>query len=202
MVPAAPPKPPPAEVRPQPNVQAAAPAARIKPHFVIGAGAGTRLALGRRYFAPGVSLRAMGVFERWELGVSGEWDAVFVRLVGSTPAGFAMSALVVGALFGRRDRVQRLDLRYGLGLGIASVAASADAEPGLPTNRSVDASQQRVGFYAGVCYPRDASTHLTLDVAGDAALSGLRGAATSAAGLPAFPRYGTGLWLGVETVAL
>lgn len=184
------------------DTSAEPPAPREKPHFVLGAGAGTRLTFGHKYLAPAVSLRATGVFDRWELGVSGEWDPVFTRLVGSTPAGFAMSALVVGALFGRRERVRRFDVGYGFSLAIASVASSANAGPNHPINRSVDASQQRVGFYAGARFPRKASTRVTLDVAADAALSGLRGVATSEANLPGFPRYGTSLSLGVETVAL
>ena len=165
---------------------------------MIGATAGTRFTFGGKYLAPAVSLRASGVFDRWELGIFGEWDPLFKRLSGATPAGFSMSALVVGALFGRRERAGRFEVNYGVDLGIASVASSDDAAQGS----GVDASQQRVGLYVGGRYPRDKTTRVTLDVLSDAALSGLRGPATKAAGLPLIPRYGVALSLGVETVAL
>jgi hypothetical protein len=173
-------------------------ASHARPRFVIGASAGTRFTFGHKYLAPAVSLRASGVFDRWELGVFGEWDPVFKRLSGATPAGFAMSALVVGALVGRREHAGRFEVNYGVDLGIASVASSADAAQ----SSSVDASQQRLGLYMGGRYPSDKTTRLTLDVLSDAALSGLRGPATEAAGLPPVPRYGVALSLGVETVAL
>lgn len=199
---AAPPKATPPEDSSTQSAQTPGPRVGVRPHLLIGGGLGTRVTFGHKYAAPGGALRATGVFDRWELGVSGEWDVLFARLKGKTPAGFAMSALVVGALFGRRERLGHFELSYGLDLGIGSVASSADPQPGLAANRSVDASQQRVGLYAGGRYPRAATTRVTLDVNCDAALSGLRPTATSAAALPPFARYGVGLWLGVETVAL
>ncbi|MEO8982395.1 MAG: hypothetical protein ABI548_22700 [Polyangiaceae bacterium] len=172
--------------------------ARARPHFIIGVAAGARFTFGHKYLAPVASLRASGVFDRWELGIFGEWDPLFKRLSGATPAGFAMSALVVGALFGRREHAGRFDVTYGVDLGIASVASSADSAGAS----NVDASQQRAGLYLGGCYPSDKATRVTLGVLTDAALSGVRGPATAAAGLPPIPRYGVALTLGVETVAL
>jgi hypothetical protein len=169
---------------------------------VIGAGAGSRFTFGHKYLTPSASLRATGVFDRWEVGVFGEWDPVYARLAGKSPPGFAMSALFVGAVFGRRESASRLEVNYGLGLGIASVAASADPDPSIANARNVDASQRRVAVYAGARYPRDKTIRVTLDLMSDAALSGLRGAATSDARLPPFPRYGLSLSVGIEAVAL
>jgi hypothetical protein len=180
------------------TTQVEPPESHARAHFVIGAAAGARFTFGHKYLAPAMSLRASGMFDRWELGVFGEWDPLFKRLSGATPAGFAMSALVVGALFGRRERAGRFEVNYGVDLGIASVASSADAAQAS----SVDASQQRVGLYVGGRYPRGKTTRLTLDILSDVALSGLRGPATTAAGLPPIPRYGVVLSMGVETVAL
>ena len=187
---------------PQQSAPVVPPAPRPRPLLAIGVRGGSRFTFGHKYLAPSASFRATGVFDRWELGVSAEWDPVYARLAGSTPAGFAMSALVVGALFGRREHASRFEVIYGLGLGIASVASSADPDPSIAKARNVDASQQRVALYVGARYPRDKAIRVTLDVLSDAALSGLRGAATSDVRLPPFPRYGVGLSLGVEAVAL
>jgi hypothetical protein len=141
-------------------------ASHARPYFVIGVAAGARFTFGHKYLAPAASLRASGVFDRWELGISGEWDPLFKRVSGVTPAGFAMSALVVSALFGRRERAGRFEVNYGVDVGVASVASSA----GAAQASSVDASQQRAGLYLGGRYPRDKTTRLTLDVLSDAAL--------------------------------
>ncbi len=186
------------ELEAKESTQAERPAPHARPHLVVGGAAGTRFTFGHKYLAPAVSLRASGVFDRWELGIFGEWDPLFKRLSGATPVGFVMSALVVGALFGRRERAGHFEVSYGVDLAVASVASSADAAQAS----SVDASQQRVGLYVGGRYPRDGTTRFMLDVLSDAALSGLRGPATAAAGLPPIPRYGVALSLGVETVAL
>jgi hypothetical protein len=186
------------DLRPKQTTLAEPPGSHTRPHFVLGAGTGARFTLGHKYLAPAVSLRASGVFDHWELGIFGEWDPLFKRLSGATPAGFAMSALVLGALFGRRERAGRFEVNYGVDLGIASVASAANS--GVAS--SVDASQQRAGVYLGSRYPRDKTTRFTVDLLSDAALSGLRGPATAAAGLPPFPRYGVALSLGVETGAL
>jgi hypothetical protein len=182
--------------------QSTPPTPRVRPLLLFGMGAGARFTFGHKYLAPSGSFRGVGVFDQWELGIFGEWDPVYERLAGSTPPGFAMSALAVGALFGRREHTGRLDVNYGLGLGVASVASSADPDPTIVKTRSVDASQQRAAVYAGAHYPRDKSIRVTLDMLTDAALSGLRGPATSEVRLPPFPRYGVSLSLGVEAVVL
>jgi hypothetical protein len=186
---------------PTPPIARASNDGERRAQLVLGAGLGGRLTAARKYWAFATNVRAVGVLGKWELGVFGEWDPVYAPLGSVAPGAFGLSVLDVGAMLGRREQSGRLDVSYGVNWGVAALSESASANAAV-ADRSVDGPQQRVGAYVGSRFPRDASTRFTTELWFDAALSGLKRAATAAAQLPAFPRYGGVLYLGVETVLL
>lgn len=182
----------------QPDQPAVSAPARSPHRMFFEAFSGARFGFGAGYFAPALGLRATMQLVRWEIGVRGEWNPLYVPLVDSAPPGYSMYSFQANLFLGRRDVRRFGAFQYGAMMGIAAIQEEADADPATKGKVDIGAFQPRIGGYGGVVIPREGKIRLNIGLFGDFALWGLRAKGTVVKNLPALPRLGLGLTIGME----
>lgn len=170
----------------------------VVPRFVLGASAGIRCGVDEMIFAPALLLRGSFVLSSWEIGVRGEWNPTYSRIFGGDPGGFRMYSLAANLTIGRREKLRRFDFPYGFSMGLAGVHEDIDVNPTIRGDIGLDTFEPLAGAYIGLVMPREGRLRFSLGLAFDAALTGLKESATKVRGLPALPRFGIGLSIGME----
>jgi hypothetical protein len=210
-VPAPTPPAPPEPAPPAPLLRPAAPAmgsrarraASPPTRVTLGGALGGRLAFGdTTHLAPVASLRASATLAPWELGVFAEVAPLHEPLSFSAPEGFALSSFATGIAVGRRESSARVAFAYGLSMSVASVNEEADDLPELTQSRAVDLAEPRIGGYGRLAFPAASSPRVAAELGFDAAFGRLRKGAAANRQLPALPRFGLGLTVGVEVDVL
>lgn len=189
----------PAKAEPSP-ASAVAPAPSSSPplRLSLGLTAGPRFALGAAsHVAPSFTLRPTLEVGGWEAALFAEANPVHAAVHG-VAFDASLWSYATGLSLGRRERIARWQVGYGVTLGVAVASESASEIPEVQGARSFDVTLPRAGGYARAIYPADAPVRLTLDVAGDAMIGELRDATTAKRYLPPFARYGAASAIGVE----
>jgi hypothetical protein len=159
---------------------------------------GARIGLDSAFFAPAIGMRATNFFAPWEIGVSGEWNPVYVPLMDSALPNYSMWSFEANILIGRRKALEHLALPYGFSMGIAAVHAEMDSDPVTKGRIGIQAFQPRVGAYGGFVYPREGKLRFHGGLQFDVVLFRTRTDATEKRGLPNLPRFGMVMTLGLE----
>lgn len=187
----------PAKPRPEPATDSTK-AVRNTPRMLFDVFAGVRLGVDVGVSAPAVGLQAMMQFAPWEIGIGGELNPLYLRLVDSTPAGYAMRSFEGHLLVGRRFVHGPRAFRLGASMGVGLVHEETDADPAVKGRVNIDAFQPRIGLYGGLVVPREGAFRLSAGIFGDVALWGLRENGTAKRDLPDLSRFGLGLCVGME----
>jgi hypothetical protein len=192
----------PAEPR-RPQDSPPPPPPRPELHLHLGAATGVRMVGQPVSFAtPVFALRAAIGLDRWELGLAADFAPHHRPLAGGAPEAFALTSFATGLTVGRREPVGGASLAYGFSVAVQASSEEAADLAAVTTSRSLDVALPRLGLYARLAYPKTARARFTADLGLDVALGNLRLKSTEERQLPALPRLGAALALGVELAVL
>ena len=127
-------------------------------------GGGVRLGLPGDYASPTVVAAVGASFGRWDLVVSGQWDALHEPLSSTAPDGLELSSFTVAAVLGRREPVRNMSILYGAQLGLslfdwqfpAFVATTAEEAAARANTTLIDSKyEQQLAAYVAVVLPAD-----------------------------------------------
>ncbi len=189
---------PPAKQSPREQTSANLVASRAAPRILFDAFTGGRFGIDAGVFAPAIGIHATMLIAPWEMGLGGEWNPLYVPLTDSAPSGYLMRSFEANLFLGRRIVRESRAFHAGMNLGVAVVHEEVDADPAVIGRISLNAFQPRIGVYGGLVVPYDGTFRFRVGLQGDVALWGVRDAGAAKKNLPALPRFGLGIYLGME----
>ncbi len=161
-------------------------------------GAGGRLAAAPgAYLGPHLDVQGQAYAGPWVAGVLVESVPSHVAL-SAVPDGFTLMTYGVSLAFGRRHALDSVSLGYAARVGVQVLAEEAPPQPGVPSARSLEVWQPRVGVEGYGLVPLVDRFALRFGASVDTPVARFANPAAESRALPSFPRLGATASIGIE----